>query len=40
MHDGDVLSWDLVDRDVAVFIARVWRVDEEKDVPAVKRWLH
>lgn len=40
MYDGDVLSWDFVDRDVANFVSRVWRVDEEKDVPTVKRRLH
>jgi hypothetical protein len=40
VHNGNVLSWDLVDRDVANLIPLVWRVDKEKDVPAMKRWLH
>lgn len=40
VHDGDVLSWDFVNRDVANFVSRVWRIGEEKDVSAVKRWLH
>ena len=40
VHNGYVLSWDLVDCDVANFIPHVWRVDKEEDVPAIKRWLH
>ena len=40
VHDRDVLSGDLVDRDVAILVPRVWRIDEEKEVPAVKRGLH
>lgn len=40
VHNGDVLSWDLVDRDVAIFVPRVCWVDEEKDVPTMERWLH
>ena len=40
VHDGNVLSWDLVDSDVANFIPHVWRVDKEKDVPAMKCWFH
>jgi len=40
VHDGNVLSGDLVDRDVANFVPRVWRIDKEKEVPAVKCGLH
>ena len=40
VHNGDVLSRDFVDRDIADFVSCVRRVGEEKDVPAVKRWLH
>jgi hypothetical protein len=40
VHNGNVLSWDLVDRDIANFIPHVWRVDKEKDVPAIKCRLH
>lgn len=40
MHDGDVLSRDLVDGDVANLVAGVRWVDEEKEVPAVERWFH
>ena len=40
VHNGNVLSWDLVDCDVADFIPLVLRVDEEKDVPAMERRFH
>ena len=40
VHDGDVLSRDLVDGDVAELVARVRWVDEKKEVPAVERWFH
>ena len=40
VHDGNVLSGDLVDRDVANFVPRIWRIDEEEEVPAVKCGLH
>lgn len=40
MYDGNVLSGDLVDRDVTNFVPRVWRIDEEKEVPAVKCGFH
>lgn len=40
VDDGNVLSGDLVDRDVANLVPRVWRIDEEKEVPAVKCGLH
>ena len=40
VNNGDILSWDFVDRDVANFVSRVWRVDKKKDVPTMKRWLH
>jgi len=40
VDDRNVLSRDLVDRDVANFVPRVWRIDEEKEVPAVKCGLH
>lgn len=40
VHNGNVLSWDLVDCNVANFIPHIWRVDKEKDVPAIKRRLH
>jgi hypothetical protein len=40
VHDGDVLSRNLVDGDVADLVARIWGVDKEEDIPAVKCWLH
>jgi len=40
VNDGNVLSRDLVDGDVADLVARVRWVDEEKEVPAVERWFH
>jgi hypothetical protein len=40
VHDGDFLSRDLVDGDVADLVARVRWVDEKKEVPAVESWFH
>lgn len=40
VHNGNVLSWDLVNCDVTNFIPHIWRVDKEKDIPAIKRRLH
>jgi hypothetical protein len=40
VDDGNVLSRDLVDGDVANLVARVRWVDEEKEIPAMERWFH
>ena len=40
VHDGNILSGDLVNCDVANFVPCIWRINEEKEVPAVKCGLH
>jgi hypothetical protein len=40
MYDGDILARDLVDGDITNFVPGVRRVDEEKEVPAVKCRFH